>query len=249
VCVCVCACACAWFYVCARVLLCKDGVPTCQKLEGAIVIATALVTVVRMEQQNEFDIEGRLSSRRIIRARAIHLEDKPVWISVVDDDTSLRRRHWVTSTATARGRWSNSPTAEFQFLEFLRRRVVVPGRERDPSAGVHSSQWGETIPYPPTGPVDSPPWLPHPSHRRRCCIFQRFKFRKFEKFCLLELFFDCGISTHDFYRKICSRKDTKGTLDRRVSLCARRVLFDPHSDTSTKMSFWQNQSSFEIYCC
>ena len=78
VCVCVCACACAWFYVCARVLLCKDGVPTCQKLEGAIVIATALVTVVRMEQQNEFDIEGRLSSRRIIRARAIHLEDKPV---------------------------------------------------------------------------------------------------------------------------------------------------------------------------
>ena len=52
--VCVCACACAWFYVCARVLLCKHGVPACQKLEGVIVIATSLVTAVRMQQQNEF---------------------------------------------------------------------------------------------------------------------------------------------------------------------------------------------------
>jgi len=49
------------------------------------------------------------------------------------------------------------------------------------------------MPYPPTGPADSPPCLPHPrslTSSCRCCIFQRFKSRKFGKFRLLELFPD-----------------------------------------------------------
>ena len=93
------------------------------------------------------------------------------------------------------------------------------------------------MPYPPTGPADSPPCLPHPRRWRRCCIFQRFKFRKFGKFRLLELFFDCGMITHDLHVTTRTRKDTNGTVDRQVSLCARRALFDPHGSTSYQKVF------------
>jgi len=82
----------------------------------------------------------------------------------------------VTSTATSRGRCSSSnrPTAEFQFLQILRRRVAAPGRERNPSAWVHSNQWGEAMPY---LQRDQRTVLPASLTLARCC-----KFRKFGKF-------------------------------------------------------------------
>jgi len=76
------------------------------------------------------------------------------------------------------------------------------------------------MPYPPTGPADSPPCLR---------IFQRFKFRKFGKFRLLELFSNRGIITHDLSGQ---RKETNSVVGREVDLYGRRSLFDPHGSTS-----------------
>ena len=81
------------------------------KLEGAIVIATALVAAAQHAETEWICILKGAFPAGV--SRAIQLADKPAWISAAEDDISLRRRHWVTSTATARGRCSSSnrPTA------------------------------------------------------------------------------------------------------------------------------------------
>ena len=78
--------------------------------------------------------------------------------------------------------------------------------------------------YPPTGPADSPPCLLHPPCTAHCCIFHRFKFRKFEKFRLLELFSDGAVITHDLFQK---GKESNSAVCREFKLYARRTSFDP----------------------
>jgi len=179
------------------------------KLEGAIVIATALVAAAQHAVTEWICILKGAFPADV--SRAIQLADKPAWISAAEDDISLRRRHWVTSTATSRGRCSSSnrPTAEFQFLQILRRRVAAPGRERNPSAWVHSNQWGEAMPYPPTGSADSPPCLPHPRS-------------------LLQI------------QKIWEISSTNSATGTASSLYGRRSSFDPHGYPLHEILFWQN---------
>ena len=81
------------------------------------------------------------------------------------------------------------------------------------------------MPYSPTGPADSPPCLPHPPCTARCCILQRFKFRKFGKFRLLELCSGRAIITHDLSK---TRKETNSAVGREFASYGRRSSFDPH---------------------
>jgi len=120
--------------------------------------------------------------------------DKPAWISAAENGTTLRRRQWVTSTATTRGRCSSrsKPTTEFQFLEWRRERWQHPGESEIPVLG--SIAVDEGRPCPTQRTVLPPCSL---TTDTSCCIFQRFKFRKFGKFRLLELVPDRTIINHE----------------------------------------------------
>jgi len=75
------------------------------------------------------------------------------------------------------------------------------------------------------------------AHHCTCCIFQRFKFRKFGKFLLLELFPNRSIINHDVFMEHLRQTSAVG---RAYQLYWRVDSFRSMTSDPCWFSFWQN---------